>query len=36
MLLNKTLKYYCDKSDSLMPQYTHADNVNEMLMKKIK
>lgn len=36
MLLNKTLKYYCDKSDSLMPQYTYAENVNEMLMKKIK
>lgn len=36
MLLNKTLKYYCDKSDKLMPEFTFTESVNEQLMSRIK
>jgi hypothetical protein len=35
-IFNHTLKYYCDKSDSLMPQFINSTDVNDYLMKQIK
>ncbi len=35
-LFNHTLKYYCERTDSLMPEFNATYNVNEMLMRQIK
>ncbi len=35
-LFNHMLKYYCGRTDSLMPEFNSTDDVNQMLMRQIK